>query len=267
MGNYVIVNPSRLGNYVIADNQGLCPRLPQPGALQDRDLLPSRRIAALPGHTMTHGLPGRAPLLGPAQRYVQYVWRAALLLRVQRRRVHIIQRLSRNARSRSPGRNLLVVAGVGSARRRRVASLVARSASRYWWVVAGSAWPSHKAMTARSVPDCNRCMAVEWRSVCGDTCWPCRDGQCWAATATARSSRSRTPDRVRGAPARLGNTGASGTGVSLRSQPRRSVAVDFHSGITRSLRPLPCRCTAFCRSRSTSRTRRLVISETRAPVL
>ena len=34
--------------------------LPQPGALQDRDLVPSRWIAALPDHTVTHGLPGRA---------------------------------------------------------------------------------------------------------------------------------------------------------------------------------------------------------------
>src|SRR5680860_434148 len=48
-------------------DQGLCPRLPQPGALQDRDLLPSRRIAALPGHTMTHGLPGRAHITRPSR--------------------------------------------------------------------------------------------------------------------------------------------------------------------------------------------------------
>ena len=41
-------------------NQGLRPRLPQPRALQDRDLLPPRWTTALPGHTMTHGLPGRA---------------------------------------------------------------------------------------------------------------------------------------------------------------------------------------------------------------
>ena len=40
---------------------GLCPRLPQPGALQDRDLLPPRRPSTLPGHAVTHGLPGSAP--------------------------------------------------------------------------------------------------------------------------------------------------------------------------------------------------------------
>ena len=62
--------------------------------------------------------------------------------------------------------------------------------------------------------------------------------------ATARSSRSRTPERVSGAPARLGNTGASGAGLIWPSQPRSSAAVFFQSGMTRCLRPLPCRCTA-----------------------
>ena len=40
-------------------NQGLRPRLPQPRALQDRNLLPPRRITASPHHAMTHRLPGR----------------------------------------------------------------------------------------------------------------------------------------------------------------------------------------------------------------
>ena len=108
--------------------------------------------------------------------------------------------------------------GWGSSSRRSTASLAARSASRYWCVVAGLSWPSHKAITARSVPDCRRCIAVECRRVCGVTRWPCRDGQCCAAMATARSSRSRTPERVSGAPARLGNTGAVWRGVDL-AQP------------------------------------------------
>ena len=47
----------------------------------------------------------------------------------------------------------------GAARRRSAASLVARSASRYWSAVAGSACPSQRAMTARSTPDCGRCIA------------------------------------------------------------------------------------------------------------
>jgi hypothetical protein len=75
------------------------------------------------------------------------------------------QRPSRKARSRSPGWNR-AGAGLGSVRRRSTASLVARSASRYWCVTAGLEWPSHNAMTVRSVPDCSRCMAVEWR-LCG----------------------------------------------------------------------------------------------------
>ena len=41
-------------------DQSLSAWLPQPRALQDRDLLPPRWPTALPGHTMTHGLPGSA---------------------------------------------------------------------------------------------------------------------------------------------------------------------------------------------------------------
>ena len=76
-------------------------------------------------------------------------------------------------------------------------------------------------------------MAVECRSVCGETCWPRSDGQSCSATATARSSRSRTPERDIGAPDRLGNTGASGASLIWSSQARSSVAVFFHSGMTR----------------------------------
>src|SRR5512141_890069 len=45
-------------------DQSLRPWLPQPRALQDRDLLPPRRPTALPGHPMTHGLSGRAFQVG-----------------------------------------------------------------------------------------------------------------------------------------------------------------------------------------------------------
>ena len=41
---------------------GIGPRLPQPRAFQDLDLLPPRWTAALPGYAMTHGLPGSAHL-------------------------------------------------------------------------------------------------------------------------------------------------------------------------------------------------------------
>ncbi len=64
-------------------------------------------------------------------------------------------RPSRKARSWSRGRNR---AGPGfrSFRRLSVASLVARSASRYWCVTAGLECPSQSAITARSVPASKR---------------------------------------------------------------------------------------------------------------
>ncbi|MGH3502157.1 MAG: ABC transporter substrate-binding protein [Nocardioidaceae bacterium] len=40
--------------------------MPQPGALQDRDLLPPRRTPSLPGYAVTHGLPGSARKWGIA---------------------------------------------------------------------------------------------------------------------------------------------------------------------------------------------------------
>ena len=108
-------------------------------------------------------------------------------------------------------------------------------------------------------------MAVEWRSVCGVMFRPRREVQSRWAIATARSSRSRTPERDIAVPCRLGNTGASGASSILFRHARSSVAVFFHSGMTRSLRPLPWRCTAR-RSTSTSCSRSAVTSETRAPV-
>ncbi|MHB1536742.1 MAG: IS3 family transposase [Acidimicrobiales bacterium] len=58
---------------------------------------------------------------------------------------------SRKARSWSGGRNR---AGrrCGSLRRLSVASLVARSASKYWWVTAGLEWPSQRAIRPDRCP-------------------------------------------------------------------------------------------------------------------
>src|SRR3546814_8200591 len=52
-----------------------------------------------------------------------------------------------------------------------------------------------------------------------------------------------------------------------RRQDLISAAVGRQSGTLRSLRPLPRRCAAGCPSRTTSRHRMPIISETRAPVL
>ena len=67
---------------------------------------------------------------------------------------------------------------------------------------------------------------MEWRSVCGVTCWPRRDGQvCSAvgdgpveAVADAGAGQRTAPDR-------LGNTGLSGSEVIWSSQARSSAAV------------------------------------------
>ena len=94
-------------------------------------------------------------------------------------------------------------------------------------------------MTARSVPDSRRWTAVEWRRVWGEMFRPARDGQASSAAATARLSRSRTPERVMAVPFLLGNIEVSGAVGILSSQDRSPVAVVAHSGMTRCLRPLP----------------------------
>jgi hypothetical protein len=86
----------------------------------------------------------------------------------------------------------------------------------------GPAWREFLTAPPRSI------LAADF--VWGDTCRPGRDGQlCWA-TATARLSRSRTPERVSAAPLLLGKTGVSGAMLILSSQARSSAAVLAHRG-------------------------------------
>ena len=134
----------------------------------------------------------RVAVFGPARRYVQRGRRCPLGMVSDGLGTAHNQSASRKARSLSPGWNRAGV-GPGSVSRARTASFAARSASRYWCVTAGLEWPSHKAMTARSVPDSSRCTAVECRRVWGEMCCPRSDGHCCSAVATARSSRSPPP--------------------------------------------------------------------------
>ena len=63
-------------------------------------------------------------------------------------------------------------------------------------VVDGLSWPSHRAITAMSTPDCNRCMAVVCRKVCGEIDRAFSWGFIWAATSTASASRCVTEGRA-----------------------------------------------------------------------
>jgi hypothetical protein len=108
---------------------------------------------------------------------------------------------------------------------------------------------------------------VVCRNVCGDTFFSSKDGQRCAATLTASSSRSSTPERDTARPKRLGNSGVCGSiGISF-SQSVRSTAVVFHSGTWRCLRPLPWMCTLRVGASVTWARPRPIASDTRAPVL
>jgi len=65
-----------------------------------------------------------------------------------------------------------------------------------------------------------------------------------------------------------GSNGASAFNSGFKcSQSRTRLTVVFHSGSERCLRPLPCKRMLEVGPRTTSATRALMISETRAPVL
>ena len=82
------------------------------------------------------------------------------------RQLHIIRGLAGTA---SAGRGPVADGRLGgSCSLLSARSFIARSASIYMWVVDGLSWPSHKAITAMSTPDCSKCMAVVCRKVCGE---------------------------------------------------------------------------------------------------
>ena len=128
---------------------------------------------------------------------------------------------------------------LGAGRMSRVLRFISKSVSTYWWVVSVLSCPSQRAMTVMSTPDCRRCMAVVCRNVWGDTCRPCSVAHPSAATRTERRSRSSTPARDRGWPARFGNTGAVGSGRVRSRHWARMRSVLFQRGTIRCLRPLP----------------------------
>ena len=100
--------------------------------------------------------------------------------------------------------------------------------------------PRQSATTARSTPAWNRCIAVLWRSTCGDTFFAARLGQDATALATARRSRWSTPSRDSARPRALGNATSPSWSPCSRNHARSTRAVSAQSGTTRSLRPLPC---------------------------
>ena len=98
------------------------------------------------------------------------------------------------------------------------------------------------SIMAMSTPDCNRCMAVVCRKVCGEIDRAFSWGFIWAATSTASASRCVTFERDMALPLRLRNSGALLAVVpERRFQARITLTVDRHSGTLRCLRPLPVR--------------------------
>ena len=73
----------------------------------------------------------------------------------------------------------------------------------YRLVVAMLTWPSQLRMTLTSTPDCNRCIAVVWRNVCGVTLYTFKPGMVAAALVVYRWIMSAMPERLRGRPWRL----------------------------------------------------------------
>jgi hypothetical protein len=76
-------------------------------------------------------------------------------------------------------------------------------------------------------------------SECTVTFFSLRDGQMPLALRTAMSSQCSIPERVNGCPRRLAKTRAVAFGFRRRIHVPLSLAVFFHSGMERSLRPLP----------------------------
>ncbi len=103
-------------------------------------------------------------------------------------------------------------------------------------------------MTVMSTPDCSRCVAVACRTVCGEMARSRSDGHRNEAFAIVTRRRCSTPERDMDLPARLGNTGASGRWSMCWNQVRNCATVLLQRGMTRSLRPFPCKCTAWARS-------------------
>jgi hypothetical protein len=144
---------------------------------------------------------------------------------------------------------------------------LSRTASVGYVTIMGKPMSTHNAMTVMSTPDCSRCIAVVCRMVCGDTRRPPSDGHFSVAAVTATRTLSSTPERVMCSPRRFAKSGALLSPLKTESQCLRASLVLRHSGMVRSLRPLPMMRTCEPLPNDTSRTRSAAISETRAPVL
>jgi hypothetical protein len=130
----------------------------------------------------------------------------------------------------------------------RAFSFSARLVCRYPFVVSMLSCPSQSAMTEMSTPASSKAIAVPCRTVLGEMRFFFRLVQCGDAASTAFCNRSRTARRLSGSPRIPGNAMPL---VFSRSHSLRTRAVEGHSGIARSLRPLPCRwrsCSCQCRS-------------------
>ena len=78
-----------------------------------------------------------------------------------------------------------------------------------------------------------------WRSTCGVTCLPRRDGQVWRARATCLSSKSSTLSGLSRPPWAVGNSVSVQCLLGSASQVFSTPAVIFVSGVHLSFRPFP----------------------------
>src|SRR5215472_11303949 len=88
--------------------------------------------------------------------------------------------------------------------------------------------PIHARIVLMSTPDRKRCVAVEWRIVCGLTRFLRMAGTFFDAAFAWRSTIVCTPNRVMGWPERLRNRRS--VGVLLLVRGRSSDIVLFHRG-------------------------------------
>ena len=82
-------------------------------------------------------------------------------------------------------------------------------------MVAGSSWPSHRAMTVMSTPAWSRFIAAVCRRVCGVIFLACRVAQVRAAVSACLVTRCSTASRESGVPVLAGNSGLAGPALLL----------------------------------------------------
>ena len=127
----------------------------------------------------------------------------------------------------------------GGARFAKASSFSVGSARRYISVLCMLACPNQSETLRTSPVACKVCIAQVWRSTWGDTRFPCSVGWLAAALITCLARMYSNPDRVMARPLAFRNNSESPVWQRTFIQSLRTATVSFHSGRTRSRRPLP----------------------------